>query len=46
VDRYDPQAALAGINKAAGSWYGVDGERVKEYIYQGREEGTRTQGAQ
>jgi hypothetical protein len=38
---YDPRTALDGINAAAGSWYDLDPEEVKAFIYRGREEGTR-----
>jgi hypothetical protein len=38
---YDPNAALAGMRKAAGSWADVDAERFKAFIYRAREEGTR-----
>lgn len=38
---YDPQAALAGIKDAAGSWTDVDPEALKAQLYRSREEGTR-----
>lgn len=38
---YDPEKAGAGMRAAAGSWSVEDAERLKEYIYRGREEGTR-----
>ena len=38
---YDPEKALAGMRAAAGRWTGMDAEAFKEYIYRGREEGTR-----
>lgn len=39
--RYDPEAALAGIRKGAGSWADLNPDEVKEYIYRAREQGTR-----
>ena len=38
---YNPQAALAGIKDAAGSWKDVDPEAFKARLYRAREEGTR-----
>ena len=38
---YDPDAVLAGLQAAAGSLSREEGERIKELIYRGREEGTR-----
>lgn len=38
---YDPEKADAGMRAAAGSLSVEDAERLKEYIYCGREEGTR-----
>jgi hypothetical protein len=38
---YDPQAARAGMQAAAGSWSDIDAETLKAYIYRAREEGTR-----
>lgn len=38
---YDPQAALAGIREAAGSWKDIDPEAFKAHLYRAREEGTR-----
>lgn len=38
---YDPERAGAGMRAAAGSLSVEDAERLKEYIYRGREEGTR-----
>ena len=39
--RYDPDAAMAGIKEAAGSWKDIDPEAFKERLYRAREEGTR-----
>ncbi len=38
---YDPEAALAGIREAAGSWKDVEPEEFKAKLYRAREEGTR-----
>ena len=38
---YDPERARAGMRAAAGRLTVEDAERLKEYIYRGREEGTR-----
>ena len=38
---YDPERAIAGRRAAAGSWSKADADRLKEYIYRAREEGTR-----
>ena len=38
---YDPDAVLAGLQKAAGSLSREEGERMKALIYRGREVGTR-----
>lgn len=38
---YDPERARAGMRAAAGAWKGMDAEAFKEYVYRGREEGTR-----
>ena len=38
---YDPEAVLAGLREAAGTMSPEEGERIKELIYRGREEGTR-----
>ena len=38
---YDPEAALAGIEAAAGSWKDIDSEEFKAFIYRAREEGSR-----
>ena len=38
---YDPDAVLAGLQASAGSLSREEGERIKELIYRGREEGTR-----
>jgi hypothetical protein len=38
---YDPEKLIAGIQAAAGSWSDVDADEMKDYIYRGREEGTR-----
>lgn len=38
---YDPERARAGMRAAAGRLSTEDAERLKEYIYRGREEGTR-----
>ena len=41
---YDPDAALAGMRAAGGSWADIDTERFKAFIYRAREEGTRNDG--
>ncbi|MHB8620467.1 MAG: hypothetical protein ACYDAG_12985 [Chloroflexota bacterium] len=38
---YDPKAALAGMRAAAGSWKDADPEKLKDFVYRSREEGTR-----
>jgi hypothetical protein len=38
---YDPDAVLAALEAAAGTLSPEEGERIKELIYRGREEGTR-----
>ena len=38
---YDPDAVLVGLQAAAGTLSREEGERIKELIYRGREEGTR-----
>ncbi|MBI4318448.1 MAG: hypothetical protein HY675_08160 [Chloroflexi bacterium] len=38
---YDPEAALAGIRAAAGSWKDLDTEALKKHIYRARREGSR-----
>ena len=38
---YDPDAALAGMLDAAGSWHDLDVDRMIEDVYRRREEGTR-----
>jgi hypothetical protein len=38
---YDPEAVLAGLREIAGTVSPEEGERMKELIYRGREEGTR-----
>jgi hypothetical protein len=38
---YDPELVLKGIEAAAGSWSGVDTDRLIEDIYRWREEGSR-----
>lgn len=38
---YDPGAALAGIQAAAGSWNDIDPEAFKVFLYRAREEGSR-----
>lgn len=40
-DTYDPEKVRAGLRKFAGMLTPEDGERIKESIYRGREEGTR-----
>lgn len=39
--RYDPEKVRAGLRKFAGMLSPEEGERIKETIYRGREEGTR-----
>lgn len=38
---YDPEKVRAGLRKFAGMLTLEEGERIKETIYRGREEGTR-----
>lgn len=38
---YDPESVLDGLREIAGSLSPEEGERMKELIYRGREEGTR-----
>jgi hypothetical protein len=38
---YDPEAARAGMATAAGTLSPEDGERLKAYVYEAREEGSR-----
>jgi hypothetical protein len=38
---YDPEKLRAGLRKFAGMLAPEEGERIKETIYRGREEGTR-----
>ncbi|HET7037201.1 MAG TPA: hypothetical protein VFI42_16060 [Thermomicrobiaceae bacterium] len=38
---YDPEAALAGMRAAAGSWSNVDVDALKDQIYRARDEGSR-----
>ncbi|MDQ3692060.1 MAG: hypothetical protein M3464_00315 [Chloroflexota bacterium] len=38
---YDPDKVRAGLRKFAGMLTREEGERIKESIYRGREEGTR-----
>ena len=38
---YDPEAVLEGLHEIAGTLSPEEGERMKELIYRGREEGTR-----
>jgi hypothetical protein len=38
---YDPEAVLAALRAAAGTLSPEEGERIKQLIYRGREEGTR-----
>ncbi len=38
---YDPEAARAGMQAAAGHLTHEEAEKLKAYIYRGREEGTR-----
>ena len=38
---YDPESVLEGLREIAGTLSPEEGERMKELIYRGREEGTR-----
>jgi hypothetical protein len=38
---YDPEKALAGMEAAAGFLSDEEAERLREYVYEGRELGTR-----
>ncbi len=38
---YDPERVRAGLRRFAGTLSREEGERIKELIYRGREEGTR-----
>ena len=38
---YDAERAREAMRAAAGTWPDLDAEEMKEYIYRGREEGTR-----
>jgi hypothetical protein len=38
---YDPEKVLEGLHEIAGTLSPAEGERIKELIYRGREEGTR-----
>ncbi|MGH2617112.1 MAG: hypothetical protein ACRDJC_17910 [Thermomicrobiales bacterium] len=38
---YDPEAVLEGLREIAGTLSPAEGERMKELVYRGREEGTR-----
>ena len=38
---YDPEKVLEGLHEISGSLAPAEGERLKELIYRGREEGTR-----
>lgn len=38
---YDPEKVRAGLHRFAGMLTPEEGERIKETIYRGREEGTR-----
>jgi len=38
---YDPESVLEGLHEIAGTLSAEEGERMKELIYRGREEGTR-----
>ena len=38
---YDPEQVLEGLHEIAGTLSPDEGERMKELIYRGREEGTR-----
>jgi hypothetical protein len=41
---YDPEKAIAGMRAAAGFLTEQEADELKEYIYRGREEGTRPAG--
>jgi hypothetical protein len=38
---YDPEVVLRSLDEFGGAWSDIDAEALKEYIYRGREEGTR-----
>ena len=38
---YDPEQVLEGLREIAGTLSPAEGERMKELIYRGRDEGTR-----
>jgi hypothetical protein len=38
---YDPEAVLAAIRAVAGTLEAEDGEKLKNYVYRARSEGTR-----
>ncbi len=38
---YDPEAVLMALRAVAGTMSAEEGERIKQQIYRGREEGTR-----
>lgn len=38
---YDPEVVLRSLKEFGGAWSDIDAEALKEYIYRGREEGTR-----
>ena len=38
---YDPDAAIKGMRRAAGSWSDVDAEALKDELRRAREEGSR-----
>jgi hypothetical protein len=38
---YDPERVLEGLHEIAGTLSPAEGERMKDLIYRGREEGTR-----
>ena len=38
---YDPEATRRAMRAAAGTWADLDAETLKDYVYRGREEGTR-----
>jgi len=40
-ENYDPEKVLEGLREIAGTLSPAEGERIKELIYRGREEGTR-----
>jgi acyl-CoA reductase-like NAD-dependent aldehyde dehydrogenase len=42
---HDPQAAIAAMRAAAGSWKDIDAEAFKAQLYRAREEGTKREGA-